>query len=1648
MPLAQLFLLITFLFLTACSGGGGKNPDPEKPGPPGPLEPIFSISALNVDTASKVEIGTPLIQTDIREGNFFLEWDLTVENTKLKQSEWYFSTDKAIGSDDTLILTDTQCTTDCASSCQLTKAGKLTCGDNEVSIDLAMGQTKNGFFLLKSCSTDDPTICDTKGTEIRLTIEDAPVIPKLTIDDFSLDTGNDSSEIITNTNSGDFSLRWAVITENTDLDNTKIYFSNDQNIGNNKLIATDTQCTDNCISSCQLVKSGKLVCDDNEVNLNMTMGQTQDGFFLIKSCSTDNPEVCDTKSLEATLTIEDAPIIPNLTIDSVSLNNGSDDGSEIITDVNNGNFSLGWALTLENTTLKQSDWSFSVDQILDENDKKILTDSSCTTDCVSSCQLSKTGKLSCEGGVEVDLGMALSESKAGFFLLKSCSQNNPEICTTKTISTTLTIEQPPTPIISIDSFSIETGNDDSKVRSDENDGNFSLSWALTIEHAELTHSTLYYSDDNLLSDDDRSADTKTQCLSGCRSSCQLTPEGKLNCGGSAIDLAMTPDETKNGHFILESCSNHKDLGCVISALPVELFVPAVPSITITQFSVTSQAANDSDPAPIHHGADSGKFSLLWNITAEHTTISHREFYFSTDNQLSDDDLAIHNSSCGTNCQAECRLTSANRLSCADLTKHDIHDILQTANETHLILQACNQDKSLCETASQKVAINQASSLEAEGITLTPFKVTTTSDALIDLKSIDTLIQLKDQYDLSANEDLGVGQSNLIGVTTDKSSTFPYAGFSDVKIVDLVVNPINQLHYFEIGKVPNSENPLGYSIIDSSSMNVIGASTLFPVNFCENKPCSQYETVDRISSSCPEGSIYNSVASKCVTHIIGTNNGGADEIRVETLFNQIQDLFKESHLACKFVEVDPRTNAYRCLGGNETVDATLRFKGFEIPIQVNISKLIYDRDDKLTSTGKQYRYFKLNQMAFNEVGDIFTALKQSSNNGGRLIIREYDQNTSDLIEVDTGLQASLFTKIEAVLTGDQILLSGSTDGLLHNGEFTELNMNSISADNFVFSFGDSALVKLSGFSYNLIQTNNDGRVVKIPLTFAGNKVQSIYNNQHGDFSVDFTLHSVGRVNLYPFKRQPVNSSPSTTNLKENYEITLDEYNYLDIIPAKYFTISNWERTQTIELLKNSDDIPYGLDITNSDIKNNVLKFTAKRLFSNAGFIYGEIDLLAAFAGEPQENYLSITDKNEAFAQTLLSFHTVDKTAKSKLEAPSIVTYHFDTHEYSQIGVEFSEPMDKASVKSAIRLTRGDEQVEFISAWLGNSLFILPDTLPLNAVLDTYQGFLYNTEYTLTIDPFTAKDLNGQMLSDSIDNPNTITKAFTFGHVNGFVVNDGIKLEESDFAQGKTAFMLNAYLNKRVGKPLNSSVWDHFHQIENTSDTKRYYEVINFIYAPNKNYRFEFDVSMLGSTKWGIGVGKDNASMVIPDQTSGLFVTKDYWYWDAIGSRSPFLDIFDGGVKKVLSPVIGFSKNGVWFNPHPSGNDRKLEHSQSGNKWQRYRFEIREGIVYIYEFNPDNNTFDLGNSHSLSGISNNQKASIWMAFLSTKANLKNLAINQLDNLTFSTIKNENDEWLVDEILEHTDFEDESDPFKGFTGLKQTATKEITPLKLLED
>lgn len=1597
-----------------------------------PPEPRFSISAINIDTASKLNDNQPLIQTDIGDGNFFLEWDLTAENTELGQSEWYFSADEKIDETDKKLFTDTQCTTDCTSSCQLTKESVLKCGTNEIDLGMNMGETLDGFFLLRGCSKDDPAICDSKDIAARLTIEAAPVVPNLTIDSFELDTGSDNSEIISDVNSGNFSLNWKITPENTGLDSTKLYYSNDQIIGDDELISTDTQCTENCTSSCQLVKTGKLACDGEEVNLNMAMGQTQQGLFIIKSCSTDNPEICDSKNIQATLTIEDAPVIPVLKIDSVSLNNGSD-GSEIITDKNNGDFSLGWSLTLENATFKQNDWYFSVDQTLDANDKKILTDTSCTSGCTQSCSLSTSGKLLCDGGIEVDLSLGLGESKAGFFLLKSCSQNEPENCDEKTLATTLTIENP---FFAINNFSITTSNNNGKVRSDENNGNFALNWDLTLKHTELTHSTLYYSDDNSLSDDDHSVDTNTQCQSDCQSSCQLTQEGKLNCGAPVIDLAMTPDQTKNGHFILESCPTHEDLDCLIETQPIEFFIPAIPSITITQFDVTSQATNGSDPTPIHHGVDSGKFDLNWDLEPEHTEISQSEIFFSTDAALSDDDLSVHTSSCDTNCETACRLTSANRLSCDGAVKQDLHSILQTATAPHLILKVCNDDDSVCATSAQAVSINAASTLEIADVTLTPFAVTKTSDALIDLKSIDTLIELKDFYDLSADEDLGIGKSNLIGIKSNMTKTFPYKGISDGKIIELVVNPTNQTHYFEIGQTSGSKDPLGHVYIDNQGMNIFGPSAILPIEFCENKPCSQYETVDRISSSCPEGSIYNNVASACVTHISGIYNGVPDEIRVEILFSQIQELLNESHLACKFVEVNPRTNAYQCLGGNVTVDSKLNFHGFEIPVQARISKLIYVGDDRFSSTAMQYNSFKLNKMAFNDNGDAFIALKQDLNSGNKLIIREHDQATSEVLEVNTGLSHNI--SLEAVLTGDQFLFTGNPDGLIHNGEFTELNMSSN-----VTSFGDSALVDLTGFSYNLIQTNNDDRIVKVPLSWSGIKIgssASFYNNKQSRFSV-VPSSSVGRVNLFPFQRQPVNTSTSTANLKENYDIKLSEYNYLDITPAKYFIISNWDHTKTIELLKHSNDISYALDITNFDIENNVLKFTAKRVFQNTGYIYGEIDLLAAFAGEPQENFLRLTEKSEAFAQYLETFYAIVKTGKNKPEAPSINKFHFDTHEFSQIGIEFSEPMDKASVQSAISLTRGDETVSYITAWFGDNLFILPDPLPLDASSDTYQGFFYNTEYTLTIDPFTAKDTTGQLLSDSIDNPDTISKTFNFGHINGFVIDEGVKLEESQFAEGKTAGMLNAAYYKRFGKNIDSDTWGSFYGSHGQNHGKRYYKLLPLTYNSSTNYRLEFDLFAPGNSQWGIAIAPEDVQFSLKGESS-LSKCINYWCW--ILSDNPD---FGSDYGYVASKVTGFYKPGTIFKSYPSLSS-SATYSLT-NEWQRYRLEVKAGSLELYLFDEEMDSYIRVSSEVISNVTENAQANIWVSFLSRKSDAKySVTLNQLDNITFSTIKNENGEWVVDEILEHTDFEDESDPFKGFTGLKQTATKEITPLKLLED
>ena len=112
----------------------------------------------------------------------------------------------------------------------------------------------------------------------------------------------------------------------------------------------------------------------------------------------------------------------------------------------------------------------------------------------------------------------------------------------------------------------------------------------------------------------------------------------------------------------------------------------------------------------------------------------------------------------------------------------------------------------------------------------------------------------------------------------------------------------------------------------------------------------------------------------------------------------------------------------------------------------------------------------------------------------------------------------------------------------------------------------------------------------------------------------------------------------------------------------------------------------------------------------GAVIGQIDITLLAQGAPESEYLTLEEVNSVTASTNsvrqispLPILKPDSTAV----APKVIQYLTTINEPTQIGLEFSEFMDRKTVLDNLSLTASDSntQIEYIPVWVFKNLYLL-------------------------------------------------------------------------------------------------------------------------------------------------------------------------------------------------------------------------------------------------------------------------------------------------------------------------------------------------------
>ncbi len=792
-----------------------------------------------------------------------------------------------------------------------------------------------------------------------------------------------------------------------------------------------------------------------------------------------------------------------------------------------------------------------------------------------------------------------------------------------------------------------------------------------------------------------------------------------------------------------------------------------------------------------------------------------------------------------------------------------------------------------------------------------------------------------------------------------------------------------------------------------------------------------------------GSFFQGTAIEDATGIIGEIDPDAVVTDIET------QITSNGYMACALLEYDRLSGEIDCLGGThiESIDTNVTlfdFQSYPIAYDLPVSNILLS-----------------NNSSNSDMSDIRPGLKplQFDADGNRYV-------KASLYNVTTGEYGNPgIIKISPDNVASQIFSLDSINVLkyfvLSNGDiaYTYSNLTNpgdrgiqMHQDGNHLNISDSTSFQADTASTLIINNNltvsrtDGGGFNQLPLSYNDKSPRSnpFFLSDDGslygcvnfdDFGTDQT------VSLLPYREDPLFEGCNTGLIAQGHRVSSEE------IP-----IGTLGTTEIIRVLRLSDGTVFDVfssdDYPNADRYNintlaygsNTIIFAADRTTAPTGAVIGEIDVSKLSQALPEAEYLTL---NEVGSSVAASNSVRDITPLPIIEptgtaaAPKVTDVFFNDHEHSQIGVEFSEFMNKASVGDALSLQENSNPVEFIPFWIYKNLFLMADTNGFDDangdnVIDKedYQAYQHSTPYDLNIDPSIAMDIAGRLMNTATD-PNT-SHQFTFTDRAAFYAT-GLShsdLEQQSFADGKIGRLTYGDCNDcNVDKQHDwqdnqmgiENYWGHYHD-------NRYIKLTDItLNAATLSHRVEFD--FYSFSYFGLAIKNSSHDDSASDSVTNGWAL--YWQFNANTEDNPINPI----LSYINSPATGFYIQ-------PNGNDGEINSFNSSrassdhfkrDSWARYRVDLINSQIEISVLNPATDQFELVTSTAQPILANGDTAEFWFMFQSIQN-------QEIDNIRLVNLLDASTEG---DLIAETDFEDEDDPFGAFNSLQTMGTKDFAPV-----
>ncbi|MBW1691951.1 MAG: hypothetical protein JRJ70_14625 [Deltaproteobacteria bacterium] len=358
------------------------------------------------------------------------------------------------------------------------------------------------------------------------------------------------------------------------------------------------------------------------------------------------------------------------------------------------------------------------------------------------------------------------------------------------------------------------------------------------------------------------------------------------------------------------------------------------------------------------------------------------------------------------------------------------------------------------------------------------------------------------------------------------------------------------------------------------------------------------------------------------------------------------------------------------------------------------------------------------------------------------------------------------------------------------------------------------------------------------------------------------------------------------------------------------------------LLDSNDPIQRYEIYSWSLSGDTLYFSGLDLTTTT-VVTGEIDTLKVRQGQPESDYLTVTETASAIGATS-AVQDIEVLRPRQPEtdtgsAPTVEKFYVTTENIYSASIDFTKYMNKSSVEDNLSFSDGTNDVDSMKIWIYKSLHLIPDLGGLGD--NSTSPLVADTQYTITLGSGT-QDAYGWDLAAGTQGKSVTWKTRPDSGWY-YATTDAADTAISETGVAKYAGPVEEYTKETFQLWANA---DHDTEVDATGNVRIEFSAVNYgwdgvdvVLWNNTNY----DAGMHAGDTW---MGFD-AIVRMGNWTSIDYKTGEYDDWSSDWADGNTPNLFNGNWARYrvdfygTNLVVSYSEDGIDFDPVMSVYDFK-------------------------------------------------------------------------------------------------------------------------------